>query len=140
MQIAKRIAVWVAEVLLEALLFGCWLGVLLSSETGLGYGVVGSVLAVPVVLFINWYYLTRAIAGVAWMSRSPWLYPAIATTLFVVHVHFVVGQSKRDLTPFAHATEVPFLAGGACIVFACAFAGNWLYRKWVRGGGGMVPA
>jgi hypothetical protein len=70
MQIARRITIWLLEVMLEALLFGCWLGVLLSSETGLLYGVVGSVLSVPVVLFINWYYLTRALAGLAWMSRS----------------------------------------------------------------------
>lgn len=96
---------------------------------------VGSVLAVPVVLFLNGYYLTRALAGVAWVSRAPWVYPAVAAAFFVLHVHIVVTQSRRDLTPFAQATEIPFLAGGACIVFACAFAGNRLFRRWARGGG-----
>lgn len=28
------------------------------------------------------------------------------------------------------AAELPFLVGGACVAFACAFGGNWLLRKW----------
>jgi hypothetical protein len=131
MQLEKRIVVWLGEVLVEALLFGCWLGVLLSGETGLLYGIGGAILAVPVLLFINWYYVTRALAGLTWISSSRWLYPGTARCLFVIHVHFLVSQSRRDLTPFAQKTELPFLAGGACIVFACATAGNGLFRKWV---------
>jgi hypothetical protein len=129
MKLEKRIVVWLAEVLAEALLFGCWFGVLLSGETGLLYGIGGSILAVPVLLFLNWYYVTRALAGLTWISRSLRLYPATATCLFVIHVHVLFSQSKHDLTPFAQKTEVPFLAGGACIVFTCAFAGNWGFSK-----------
>src|SRR5262245_35826461 len=101
MRSLKRIIVWLIEVLVEALLLGCLLGALVSSETGLLYGIVGSVLAVPVVLFLNGYYLTRALAGVAWRSRSRWVYPLLAAAVFLVHVSFVVTHSKGDFTPFA---------------------------------------
>ena len=130
----KRLAVWLREVLVEALLLGCLLGALVSSETGMLYGVIGSVLAVPVVLFLNGYYLTRALAGAAWRSRSRWLYPFLASAIFLVHVSFVVSHFKGDFTPFARATATPFLAGGAFIVFVCALGGNWLMRKWTPAG------
>lgn len=130
---AKRIVVWLAEVAAEALLLGCLLGALLSRETGLLYGVIGSVLAVPVVLFLHWYYLTRTLAA-ALRSVKPQLYPLIAAMLFVVHMHFAIARSRSDLSLFAQAIELPFLAGGACIVFACAYVGERFLRKWTAGG------
>lgn len=130
----KRAIVWLIEVLIEGLLLGCLLGALVSSEIGLLYGVGGSVLAVPVILFLNGYYLTRALAGVAWISKSPRMYPLLAAAIFLIHVSFVFNRSKGDFTPFARATAVPFLAGGTCIVFVCALGGNWLMRRWVRSG------
>lgn len=142
MRSLKRVVVGLIEILAEALLLGCLLGVLVSSEIGLLYGVIGSVLAVPVVLFLHWYYLSRVLVGIAWRSRYPWLYPAMAAAAFVAHMHFAVARSKSDLTPFAQAKELPFLVGGACIVFACALGGNWLLRKWTRSGynsQGVVP-
>jgi hypothetical protein len=132
MQVVKRIAVLLIEAVAEALLLGCLLGALVSSETGVLYGVVGSILAVPVALFLNGYYLTRALAGVAWKSRLPWLYPLLAAGIFLVHVSFVISHSRGDFTPFARATAIPFLAGGTCIVYVCALGGNWLMRKWTR--------
>ena len=93
-------------------------------------GVWASAFAVAVVLFLTGYYVTRAFFGVVWRSQKPLLYPAIAMALFGAHLHFAIARSKSDLTPFARATELPFLAGGACIVFACAFAGNWL--RWTQ--------
>jgi hypothetical protein len=35
-----------------------------------------------------------------------------------------------DLSSSGRAAELPFVAGGACIAFACALGGNWLLRKW----------
>ena len=134
MQVVKRLAVWVLEVLIEAILFGCLLGVLVASETGLFNGVFGSVLAVPVVLFLNGYYLTRALAGLAWKSGSHWLYPLLAAAIFVGHVYFAVSNSRGSFTPLARAAVTPFLTGGACIVFACAYGGNRLCQMWVRRG------
>ena len=111
-----------------------------TSETGFFNGVIGSVLAVPVLLFFNGYYLTRALAGVAWRSGNQWLYPLLAAAIFVGHVYFAVKNSTGSFTPLARATVVPFLTGGACIVFTCALAGNWLFRKWTRGGGASASA
>jgi uncharacterized membrane-anchored protein len=131
----KRIVVWLMEVLTEAFLLGTLLGALLFPNfTSLISGVWALAFAVGVVLFLHWYYLTRALFGVAWRSQRPWVYPAIAATLFVTHMHIAVVRSKSDLTPFAQATELPFLAGGACIVFACTFVGGWLLRKWTQAG------
>jgi len=133
MRTLKRVLVWVLEVLAEALLLGTLLGVLLFPNiVHLIPGLWALGLAVGVVLFLHGYYLTRALVGVAWRSRRPWLYPAIAASLFVAHMHFAVIRLKPDMTPVARGTEPPFLAGGACIVFACAFAGNWLLRKWTH--------
>jgi hypothetical protein len=133
--VAKRAAVWIIEILVEALLLGCLLGVLVSSEIGLSYGVLGSVLALPVVLFLHGYYFTRLLAGVVWRSRGQWTYPAVAATLFVIHTHIVFVRLGPDMSTFGKAKELPFLLGGACIVFACALAGNWGLRKWTQSGG-----
>src|SRR4051812_40677223 len=101
MRTLKRVIVLLVEVLTEALLLGCLMGALVSSQIGVLNGMLGSVLAVPVVLFLNGYYLTRALAGVAWISPKPWLYPVTAAVIFVGHVHYVVARSRSDLTLFA---------------------------------------
>ena len=65
------------------------------------------------------------------LKRGP-AYPAITATLFVIHTHIVFFRLKPDLSSSGRAAELPFLAGGVCIVLACAFAGNWLLRQWTR--------
>ena len=77
-----------------------------------------------------WILRDAALAGVVWRGQKPWLYPAIAATLFVIHTHIVFFRLKPDLSSSGRSAELPFLVGGACIVFACAFGGNWLLRKW----------
>ena len=79
------------------LLLGCLLGTLVASQIGLLYGVIGSVLAVPVVLFLHWYYLTRALAAVV-RSIKPLPYPLIAAILFVIHMHVVFVRLKPDMS------------------------------------------
>jgi hypothetical protein len=129
MQTVKQIVVWLTEIVAEVLLLGCLLGTLVASQIGLLYGVIGSVLAVPVVLFLHWYYLTRALAAVV-RSIKPLPYPLIAAILFVIHMHVVFVRLKPDMSSLGKVKEFPFIAGGACIVFACALAGNCLLRKW----------
>jgi hypothetical protein len=89
--------------------------------------------AIAVVLFLHGYYVTRAFIGLAWRGHK-WSYPAIATALFVVHMYIAIARSRSDLTPFAQAKEVPFLIGGACIVFVCAFFSDICLRKWTQSG------
>jgi len=135
----KRSVVWLLEVLLEALLLGSLMGVLLSSYIDLLSGATASVLAVPVILFLKGYYLTRAFFAVVfsaevWRTKLPWVYPAIAATVFVAHMGFAFVQARPDLSREGRSAELPFLIGGACLVFACAFGGNWLLETWTRTG------
>lgn len=132
MRAIKRVGVLSIELISEAVLLGCLLGILVAGQIGLVYGIVGSVLAVPVILFLHAYYLTRSLAGVILRIRTRWVYPTTVTALFVIHMSFALARSKSDLTPFARATELPFLTIGACIVFACAFAGDRLLSKWTH--------
>lgn len=126
----KRVTVLLAELILEAaglgMLFGVIFG-LLTESTATHASPLGG-LVISAFLFVYGYYLTRGICGIFW--RPPKLYPAIASVLFLFHMHAAYEDLK--LTPEGKQTELPFLAGGACIVFACALGGNWLLRKWIR--------
>lgn len=144
--IFKRLAVWSLEALTATFLLGVLFGaVTLPNFISLLPGVWALGLGIGAVLFLHGYYLTTALFGVVWRSHRSWLYPAIAATLFVIHTHIVFVRLKPDITQEGRATELPFLTGGACIVFACAFAGNWLLRKWTQGSGprlqqrGIIP-
>jgi hypothetical protein len=132
--IFKRLAVWLLEALAATLLFGVLFGALSSPDLdtfiSLLPGVWALAFGVGVILFLHGYYLTTALAGVVWRSQKLWLYPVTAATLFVIHTHIVFFRLKPDLSSSGRAAELPFLVGGACIVFACALAGNWLLRKW----------
>ena len=135
--ILRRLVVWLLEAFAQAFLLGGLLGALVLPDfISLLPGVWALALAVGVVLFLHGYYLTTALFGVVWRSQRSWVYPAIAATLFAIHMHIVFVRGKRDLTALARASELPFLVGGGCIVFACAFAGNWFLRKWVQSGSG----
>jgi len=128
-----RIIVLIAELSVEAFLLGILLGALvLPRFIHLIAGIWALALAVAVVLFLHGYYLTRAFFGAVWRSRTPWIYPALAATLFVAHMHFAFARLKPDMSPTGRATELPFLAGGSCIVFACALVGNCLLRRWTQ--------
>ncbi|HWB85159.1 MAG TPA: hypothetical protein VG675_13525 [Bryobacteraceae bacterium] len=132
--ILKRLTVWLLEALVSTLLFGVLFGALsspdLSTFASILPGAWALAFGVGAILFLHGYYVTTALAGVVWRSQKPWLYPAIAATLFVIHTHIVFFRLKPDLSPSGRTAELPFLAGGACIAFACAFGGNWLLRKW----------
>jgi hypothetical protein len=136
--IFKRLTVWLLEALVTTLLLGVLFGALsspdLSTFISLLPGVWALAFGVGAILFLHGYYLTTALAGVVWRSQKLWLYPAIAATLFVIHSHVVFFRLKPDLSSSGRAAELPFLAGGACIVFACALGGNWLLRKWAQVG------
>jgi hypothetical protein len=128
----KRIAVLLVELVVEALLFGSLFGVLLSlNQSSFWYAMMGSIMAVPVILCLHGYYISRLLAAIALARRAKWLYPAAAALAFFAHVLFVIVElGPHDLTPHAQAMRVPFLIGGTCIVFGCAFAGKKLFQKW----------
>ena len=130
-KILKQLAMWSAETLCAALLLMVYLTVLwtgqgqssLRDEMGLIF--VGTAF---VFMVGSGYLLTTGVFGVVWRSPIPWVYPLIAAALFVTHVQFFA-------TGWTSSTKVPVQVGGACIVFACAFAGNWFLRKWAQARG-----
>ena len=131
----ERVVVTLMEVTAEVVLLGCLIGALTANQgERLLYVVLGSLVALPVVLFLHGYYFTRVLAGVLLRSGKRWLYPAIAATLFVIHTYVIFVRLKPDMSALGKAVEAPFLAGGACVAFACAFAVNWLFRKWTKTG------
>ena len=131
MRAVKRCVITMAEVAVEALLWGCFVGGILA--TGLEtfwYGVVGSVLAIPVLLFLQGYYLTRILAGLLLRAGNRWLYPGINCTLFAIHMSILYLRLKPDMTALGNSAGPIFIIAGACIVFICASGGNRLLRKW----------
>lgn len=136
----KRIAIFLVELLVEALLLGSLLGAMLSCHVGFLNGMIASIIAVPVILFLHGYYISRILALIARTRKIGWLYPVVATSVFIAHVLFMVSQSKSDLTPGGQAMILPFLIGGACIVFACTLAGTFALRKWAPAHSNLADA
>jgi hypothetical protein len=85
-------------------------------------------------LFVHGYYVTTAFFGAVWRSRKPWLYPAIAAVLFVIHTRVIFARAGSEFTPEGKAIELPFAMVGACIVFGCSFAGGCVLKKWLSAG------
>jgi hypothetical protein len=128
----KRICLLLAELLVEAILLGCLFGVMISDHGEVFKVTLGSIIAVPVILGLHGYYISRVLATVAWASKARWAYPACAALAFVAHLLFIASYSKSDLSPRAQALMLPFLVVGTCVVFACALAGNRLSTRWSR--------
>jgi len=131
MRTLKRLTATLVEIAAEAILWGCLLGAMVADQTEpFWYGVLGSILALPVILFLHGYYLTRIVAGTMLRIGGQWLYPSIAASLFAVHMSVVYVRLEPDMSAFGKVLGPPFIAGGACIVLGCAIAGSWLSRRW----------
>jgi hypothetical protein len=126
----KRVALFLFELLIEALLLGGFMGILVSYQTGLLNGMIGSMLAIPVVLTLYGYYISRMLSVIARTRSTTWLYPFVASSVFVAHVWYAFWRMKSALSPFAQSLRMPFLIGGACIVFVCASTGTIALRRW----------
>jgi hypothetical protein len=125
-KVLRRIATLLVELLAEALLLGCYLGVLLLLHGALLKAFLGVLLALPVLLALHGYYFSRVLASLAWLSKAKWLYSMLASLAFIAHASFMASNFWPDVSPLAKAVAVPFIVGGACIVFACTFAGDRL--------------
>jgi hypothetical protein len=132
----KRLVVWFLEALTATFLLGVLFGALsspdLSTFVSLLPGVWALAFGVGAVLFLHGYYVTTALLGVFWRSRKSWLYPSIAAALLVIHTRIVFFRLTPDLSSSGRAAELPFLVGGACIVFASTFVGSYFLQKWTR--------
>ncbi len=137
MVILKRLVVWLLERFIEALLLGIACGYLWGVKFS-GDFWQGAVL-VAFMLFVSGYYVTTAVCGVVWRSQKPWLYPAIAAALLVIHTRIFLTGVDPPFTPATRAHWLPFAVIGACIVFGCSFAGGRALKGWLNAGAPPNP-
>jgi len=130
--ILKRIPVWLLETAFEAILLGVLL-LLFAARYGTDpqrdgywrYLAFTTVATVEVFMWHCGYLLTTAIVGIFFRARKLWIYPAVASLLFLAHLQYLVG-----ITVWDPREKLLVRVGGVCIVFACTFLGNYLLRKW----------
>ncbi len=125
--LVRRMCVWVGEIISEAILIAVFLTSLWcrlrDSES------LGDMLKLwffwPLFLFMvaSDYLLTTGFFGIVWRSSIQWVYPLISALLFVVHIQ--IFPNGWDLE-----TRIPVQVGGASIVFACCYGGNWFLKRW----------
>lgn len=133
MPILKRLSVWLIETSCEVFLLSLFLGIFsvvvyAPSDTKIHARQELAFLAAIAVVFMArfGYLVTTMILRMFWTNRTPWLHPAISAVLFSLHLHvffFVTGG--------LHLSErLAINTCGACIVFACTFAGGYILRRW----------
>jgi len=127
--ILKRLAVWLLETALQALL----LSLFLIPSQGFDEHAFGKDLlfffnAIALLFFTTGYMLSTAIIRVIWKSPRLWLYPVIAIVLFVIHFEILnVGVGGA----FEPPERLRIRVAGACFAFVCTLVGGWLLRKWL---------
>lgn len=129
MLILKRLIVWFVETSLEAAL----LGVLLISLFGHdqhAYFKNLAVLFVSIVamFFSTGYLFSTGIVRALWQPRAAWLYPVVATVLFLIHFEILNHAAGGAFDP---TKRFLIRVAGGCIVFTCTFLGSLLLRNWV---------
>jgi hypothetical protein len=131
--IIKRLAVWLCEMALQAVLLGLFLIVShWSDENAFGKDLLFFFEATALLFFTTGYLFSIAIVRAIWKTRRLWLYPAIATVLFLIHFEIMNVAVHGAFEP---SERLRFRTACACIVFACTFLGSWILRKWMRTGG-----
>jgi hypothetical protein len=118
----KRAITVIFELVIEALLLGCFMGLLMSRYVGFQNGMLGSVLAVPVIMALYGYYFVRIASMLTRFLKAQWLYPLAASVAFIGDMWFALWRMKPSLSPTALSLRFPFVIGGICIVSVCAFA------------------
>jgi hypothetical protein len=126
----RRIVVWFIETVSEMLLLGIVLTVLLGHDPRTflkDLSVYSS--GVVLLFFTTGYLLTTIVVRVVWKGRALWVYPAIATGLFLIHFE-IMNVSLGGA--FAPPDRLLIRAAGACIVILCTLAGTIALRKWAH--------
>ena len=126
----KRATIVIFELVIEALLLGCFMGLLMSRYVGFQNGMLGSVLVVPVIMALYGYYVVRIASMLARLLKAQWLYPLAASLAFIGDMWLALWTMKPSLSSTALSLRFPFLIGGVCIVSACAFASVVMMRMW----------
>ncbi len=127
----KRLLFLFIELLAEALALGSVMGLMTAHAIGMKNGLPGSIIAIPVILGLHGYYISRIATIVTWSSKARFLYPLAASVAFVAHLLFLISTGRSDLSLQARALMVPFLILGTIVVFGCALIGNEIAKKWL---------
>jgi len=124
--ILNRLTIWWCETVAETLCLVLFLTARFWRGTDIGslVTVVGlSSIGTFAFMVGSGYLLTTCFFGVVWRSSIPWVYPAIAATLFVVHV-------QVHVTAWEPLLKLTVQFAGACIVMACTLLGNYVLPRW----------
>jgi hypothetical protein len=128
MRILKRLAVWLLEVGLQAIL----LGILLIGLYGYGKASFARSLmilvdSIFVMFLLTGYLLTTAISRAAWKGRTIWQYSIVAAVLFISHFELLnVGLGGA----FAPPDRKIVLITGTVIAFLTTLVGTIVLRQW----------
>lgn len=128
MLILKRLAIWLIETSLEALLLAVVLVCLLGDDQHkYAKDLSVSFVWIGTMFFSTGYLFTTAIARAVWRGATVRLYPVVAVVLFLVHFE-ILNYSAGGI--FDLRKRVVIRIVGVCIVLACTFVGNLVLRKW----------
>ncbi len=128
--IIKRLAVWLFETALQALLLGLFLIVShWSDEAAFGKDLLFFLQMAILLFFTTGYLFSTAILRATWRGRGVWQHPIIVAALFLAHFEIL---NVRAGGAFEPPERLRIRFAGTCIAFACALAGGWFLRKLTR--------
>jgi hypothetical protein len=128
MLILKRLTIWAAEIISQAVLLGLLLiGFYGYDQHAFGKGLLRYAIAILFMFFMTGYLATTSISRTVWRGQKLWLYSVIATTLFLIHFEVLnVGVGGA----FRPRDRVRIRIAGACIAFLSTLAGTAVLQMW----------
>jgi hypothetical protein len=130
--ILKRLAVWLLETTLQALLLSLFLIAMHWDPQAFGKDLLFFLSGIALLFFTTGYLLTTAIVRATWRNRRFWLHPIIVAVLFSIHFEIMNVAARGAFEP---PERFRFRVAGACIAFACTSIGGHLLRKWGQASG-----
>jgi len=127
MTLAKRLLLWLAEIVSQALLLALLLaGLFGHDQFSFGRGVVIYAGWIFIMFCVTGYALTTAIARAIWKGESSKFYPLLSVVLFVVHFELLnVGIGGA----FAPPDRRMVVIAGVAVAFLTTLGGRLLSRK-----------
>jgi hypothetical protein len=127
-EILKRIAVWAAEIALEALLLGLlYAGLFGYDPQAFVWSWLTYAVAIITMMFVTGYLITTVVSRAVWKVRKLWPYSVVAAALFVIHFE-VMNIGVRGA--FDPRNRVYIWVAGTCIASAITFVGSIALRRW----------
>jgi hypothetical protein len=124
----KRLTIWVAEIVSQAVLLGLLLiGLHGYDQQAFGKDLLGYTGLILIMFFVTGYLATTAISRAAWTGQRLWLYSTIATTLFLIHFEVLNSSVGGAFEP---RDRVCIRMAGACVALLSTLAGTALLHRW----------